>query len=130
MLVCRLSEGSRAPPLQRRASAQVAVDRDTYGGSTVDLRSSRQYVDASERPLPLISKDFIIDPIQIARAASDGADAVLLIAAAAAADLPALLDTCTVLGIEALVEVHTPDEVTLASELGASLLLVNQASRP
>ena len=49
---------------------------------------------------------------------------------AAAADLPALLDTCTVLGIEALVEVHTPDEVTLASELGASLLLVNQASRP
>ena len=51
---------------------------------------------------------------QVARAASLGADAVLLVAGACVDDFSLLLDTCTLLGVEALVEVHTPEEVELA----------------
>ena len=67
--------------------------------------------------------------MQIARAACEGARAVLLVAAAVAPDLPQLLDTCTLLGLEAIVEVHTPDEVRLAAECGAGILLVNERDR-
>jgi indole-3-glycerol phosphate synthase len=79
--------------------------------------------------MPIIAKDLIVDPLQIARAACDGARAVLLVEAACLPDLPALLDTCTLLGLEALVEIHTPDELTVAAECGAGLLLINERDR-
>ena len=55
--------------------------------------------------------------MQVARAASLGADAVLLVAGACVDDFSLLLDTCTLLGVEALVEVHTPEEVELAGRV-------------
>ena len=124
----------------RRASeagltaAMINVDRTSYGGEMRDLREARSCVEplaaAGRRsPLPLVCKDLIVDPLQIAIAVAEGADAVLLIAAASAGDLPALLDACTLMGVEALVEVHTADELRLATECGASLLLVNQRDR-
>ena len=61
--------------------------------------------------------------------ANAGANAVVLIAAAALPDLPVLLDTCTLLGLEALVEVHTPDEVAVAAGCGAGILIVNERDR-
>ena len=111
----------------------VCIERASYGCSEVDLVAARERVDALRehqgRALPLVAKDLYIDPLQIARAACLGADAVLLIAAVAAAELPELMDTCTLLGIEAVVEVHTRDEIELAAECGASILLLNERDR-
>ena len=114
-------------------AALVSTDLPSWGGSWRDLRDAADATKArtltGAPPLPIVTKDLIIDPIQIARAACEGAHAVLLIAAACLADLPSLLDTCTLLGIEALVEVHTPEELRVAVECGASLLLVNDRDR-
>merc|ERR1712039_334945 len=82
-----------------------------------------------EYTMPIIAKDFMIDPLQIAKAVCEGARAVLLIAAVCLPDLNDLLDTCTILGIEALVEVHTPEELNIAAECGAGVFLVNQRNR-
>jgi indole-3-glycerol phosphate synthase len=77
-------------------------------------------------PLPLLRKDFIIDPYQILEARHAGADAVLLIAA--------LLDSATLknlrleaerCGMGALVEVHNEAELERALESGAALIGVN-----
>ena len=120
------------------AGAFVASDIESYGCSYRDLKAACTFArarappgaaDDDERVLPIVAKDLIIDPLQISRAACEGAKAVLLIAAACLPDLPALLDTCTLLGVEAVVEVHTPDELTVASECGASLILVNERDR-
>lgn len=100
---------------QGLAGTLVAIDKSCYGGAPQDLLDARHRADAaaetSGERLPIVAKDLIIDPLQIGRAASLGADAVLLIVGACVPDFPLLLDTCTIMGIEALVEVHTPDEV-------------------
>ena len=117
------------------AGALISTDTTTYGGSHADLSAARQHLEAFsdaglESPsMPIIAKDFILDPLQISRAVCQGADAVLIVVAAAAAELPALLDTCTLLGVEALVEVHTVRELQIALECGASLFLVNERDR-
>lgn len=112
--------------------ALVAVDQPLYGGSMRDLDEALAAAaagGAGAAGVPLVAKDLIVDPLQIARAAHHGAKAVLLVAAAVLPDLPALLDTCTLLGLEALVEVHTPDELRVADECAASILLVNERDR-
>ena len=123
--------------------ALINTDLTSYGGSYRDLKAASAYVRTAKPDLgaavevgaeadsafPIVCKDLIVDPLQIARAACEGARAVVLIAAACLPDLPQLLDTCTLLGVEALVEVHTPDEVTVAAECGASIILVNERDR-
>jgi len=100
----------------------VLTDREYFGGSIVDLGVAR-----SITSLPLLRKDFIIDPIQIFEAAVAGADAVLLIAAAL--DNVSLGQLRTVaedeLGLDVLVEVHTSGELSRAVNAGASLVGVN-----
>ena len=115
---------------QKLDGALVCTDLASYGGSGRDLVSATQFLEAGgsaeAQALPIIAKDLMIDPIQIAQAISQGADAVLLVASAVAGDLPELLDACTLMGCEALVEVHTRDEIQLAEECGAALFLVNE----
>ena len=100
----------------------VLTDEEYFGGSIVDLCAAR-----SSTNLPLLRKDFIIDPIQIFEAAIAGADAVLLIAAALSdvslGELRALAEDK--LGLDALVEVHTSNELSRAVNAGASLIGVN-----
>jgi Indole-3-glycerol phosphate synthase len=100
----------------------VLTDEEYFGGSIVDLCAAR-----SSTNLPLLRKDFIIDPIQIFEAAVAGADAVLLIAAALSdvslGELRALAEDK--LGLDALVEVHTSNELSRAVNAGASLIGVN-----
>ena len=62
-------------------------------------------------PSQVLAKDLVVDPIQVALAAELGADAVLLSSSVLGAVLPALLDACTIAGVEAAVEVHTPNEL-------------------
>jgi len=100
----------------------VLTDEQYFGGSIVDLGAIRASTD-----LPLLRKDFIIDEIQIYEAAAAGADAVLLIAAAlndvALAKLRATAED--ELGLDALVEVHTSEELRCAVRAGARMIGVN-----
>ena len=100
----------------------VLIDEAHFGGSIADLSAVR-----SSTNLPVLRKDFIIDPIQIYEAAVAGADAVLLIVAAV--DDAGLGDLREVaedqLGLDALVEVHTSVEMRRALNAGARIIGVN-----
>ncbi len=100
----------------------VLTDEAHFGGSIADLRAVRSITN-----LPVLRKDFIIDPIQIYEAAVAGADAVLLIVAAL--DDAVLGDLREVaedqLGLDALVEVHTSIELRRALNAGARIIGVN-----
>jgi indole-3-glycerol phosphate synthase len=100
----------------------VLTDEEYFGGSIVDLCAAR-----SSTNLPLLRKDFIIDPIQIFEAAIAGADAVLLIVAALDdASLRELRPlTEDELGLDALIEVHTSEELARALNAGANIIGVN-----
>jgi indole-3-glycerol phosphate synthase len=78
------------------------------------------------RSIPLLRKDFLLDPYQVYEARVYGADAVLLIVAALDDDtLYTLLEQTHALGMEALVEVHTADELDRAVSAGARIIGVN-----
>jgi indole-3-glycerol phosphate synthase len=100
----------------------VLTDEQYFGGSILDLAAIR-----ASTGLPLLRKDFIIDEIQIYEAAAVGADAVLLIVAAlddgALAKLRATAED--ELGLDALVEVHTSEELHRALRAGARIIGVN-----
>jgi indole-3-glycerol phosphate synthase len=100
----------------------VLTDEEYFGGSIADLCAAR-----SSTNLPLLRKDFIIDPIQIFEAAIAGADAVLLIVAAlddaSLKELRSLAEN--ELRLDALVEVHTSEELRRALTSGARIVGVN-----
>src|SRR5437762_13719499 len=100
----------------------VLTDEEYFGVSIVDLSAVR--VSTS---LPILRKDFIIDPIQLYEAAIAGADAVLLIVAAMDDRLLRELHELAEdqLGLDALVDVHTPDELRRAVNVGARIIGVN-----
>jgi indole-3-glycerol phosphate synthase len=81
---------------------------------------------AATAPIPLLRKDFIIDPYQISESRAYGADAVLLISAALDDPaLAALLALTHKLGMQALVEVHDEAELARALVIGADLVCIN-----
>jgi indole-3-glycerol phosphate synthase/phosphoribosylanthranilate isomerase/anthranilate synthase/indole-3-glycerol phosphate synthase/phosphoribosylanthranilate isomerase len=100
----------------------VLTDEAHFGGSIADLRVVR-----STTNLPILRKDFIVDPIQIYEAAIAGADAVLLIGAALDDDLLCQLRQVAEdeLGLDALIEVHTSNELRRALNAGANIIGVN-----
>ena len=104
------------------AAISVLTDEEYFGGSIGDLCAAR-----SVTKLPLLCKDFIIDRIQILEAATAGADAVLLIVAAlddvSLGQLRALAED--ELGLDALVEVHSSEELTRALNAGGKIIGVN-----
>ncbi len=100
----------------------VLTDAPYFQGSLSYLAAIRDAV-----PLPLLRKDFLIDPLQIYEARLAGADAILLIVAAipSPARLAEMRHVAESLGMDALVEVHDEAELALAIESGATLLGVN-----
>ena len=116
------TEAARCYERGGACAISVLTDEEYFAGSINDLIAIR----ASTR-LPILRKDFILDPIQIYEAASAGADAVLLIAAIVE-DLALEKMRKTAedeLGLDALVEVHTSDELRRALNSGAKLIGVN-----
>jgi indole-3-glycerol phosphate synthase len=119
-----LSAADVARRYERGGACAISVltDEEHFGGSLEDLSAAR-----SSARLPVLRKDFIIDPIQIYQAAIAGADAVLLIVAGLDDALLGRLREVAEdeLGLDALVEVHTSDELSHALDAGAKIIGVN-----
>eukprot|EP01036_Dinobryon_divergens_P031432 gene31432-40828_t len=109
----------------------INTDEMEYGGKLSDLKESAlaAKIARPQSPPSCIQKDIIIHPVQIAQALQNGATGVLLIVAVVGGDLEVLLDACTIMGTEALVEVHTPNELEFALSKGATIFLVNMWDR-
>lgn len=103
------------------AAISVLTDGPGFGGSLADLEAVRAAV-----ALPLLRKDFVLDPYQLLEARAHGADAVLLIVAALDGEaLRRLLAASAEAGLAALVEVHDEAEVETALAAGARIVGVN-----
>jgi indole-3-glycerol phosphate synthase len=103
------------------AALSVLTDGPHFEGSLDDLRQAR-----ASCGLPILRKDFIVDPYQLHEARSAGADAVLLIVAALPRPtLSRLYEQARELGLDVLVEVHDSAELEVALDVGADLVGVN-----
>ncbi len=102
-------------------ACSVLTEHRYFGGSLEDLVAARAAVD-----LPLLRKDFIVDPYQLLEARVAGADAALLIVAGLGLDrLSELMAAAAELGLDTLVETHDEKEVETAIEAGAEVIGVN-----
>jgi len=103
------------------SAISVLTEPDFFGGSFEHLRLTRAAVD-----LPLLCKDFIVDPLQLRVARSAGADAALLIAGILDdRDLRTLYQAATDLGMQVVVEVHDETEVGRVVGMGAAIIGIN-----
>lgn len=103
------------------SALSVLTDQDFFQGHEDYLRAARNAVS-----LPVLRKDFIIDPWQVFETRAMGADAVLLIVAALSdAQLDQLYHAAQRAGCDVLVEVHTADELARALKLDIELIGIN-----
>ncbi len=102
-------------------AVSVLTESRRFGGSLEDLAAVRRAV-----RVPLLRKDFIVEPYQVTEARAWGADLILLIVAALSqGQLVALREQAQSLGMTALVEVHDEAETQRALDSGARVLGVN-----
>ena len=103
------------------AALSILTEPFHFGGSLDDLREALRATD-----LPILRKDFIVDPYQLYESAAAGADAILLIVAALDPDdLYDLLREARDLDLDALVEVHDERELEVALDVEADVLGLN-----
>jgi indole-3-glycerol phosphate synthase len=103
------------------AALSVLTESRRFLGSLGDLQQAR-----SASGLPILRKDFIVDPYQLWESAVAGADAVLLIVAALAdEDLRLLYEETAELDLDCVVEVHDEEDLERALELGAEVIGIN-----
>lgn len=102
-------------------AVSVLTERQRFNGSLEDLDAVRAAVET-----PLLRKDFMVHPYQFYEARAHGTDMVLLIAAALSdVELQAFLDLTDALGMTALVETHTEEEVDKAVKAGVEVIGIN-----
>lgn len=103
------------------AALSVLTDERHFGGSLGDLRQARAACD-----LPILRKDFIVDPYQLLEAAVNGADAVLLIVRALDdRALREMYEQARGLDLDCLVEVHDAGELQRALDLDVEVIGIN-----
>jgi indole-3-glycerol phosphate synthase len=103
------------------SAISVLTETRHFDGTLADLRAVRTSV-----RLPVLRKDFLIDPAQVIESRATGADAVLLIAACVSAkELEALIRAAGDLGMAALVETHADEDLDKAIGAGARIVGVN-----
>lgn len=103
------------------AALSVLTDEKYFQGKLDYLAQIRERV-----ALPLLRKDFIVDPYQIEESRAAGADAILLIVAALGKrELGALHALARQAGLQCLVEVHSEEELTAAIRVGARMIGIN-----
>lgn len=108
------------------SALSVLTDEPFFQGSLADMEEAASVAHAATPAVPILRKDFIIDPYQIAEARAHGADAILLIVAALdPGALEALFATARDFRLDVLVEVHDEAEMARAVALGARNLGIN-----
>jgi indole-3-glycerol phosphate synthase len=121
-----LREDAAPPDLARcyqdagAAALSILTEPHHFNGSLDDLVAGRAAV-----ALPVLRKDFTVDPYQLVEARVAGADAVLLIVAVVPDQLAELGAEARALGLDVLVEVHDARELELALAAGADLIGIN-----
>src|SRR5580704_11061575 len=112
-----------APDLESAGAAALSVltEEDYFQGSLADLKTAKKSV-----KIPILRKDFVVDPWQVWEARAAGADSFLLIVAVLPDDLLSeLISLGRELGMEPLVEVHSKDELARGNAVGARIIGVN-----
>lgn len=107
------------------AAISVLTDAVGFGGSLEDLHAIAIALKQHYPHVPILRKDFILHPLQLAEAVYAGASAVLLIVSIVGKDLPLLLKEASRLGLETLTEVHNISELELALEAGSPIIGIN-----
>jgi indole-3-glycerol phosphate synthase len=103
------------------SAVSVLTEPAFFDGSLTHLEEVRAAV-----TLPVLRKDFLIDEYQLLEARAAGADAVLLIVAACSrSELVALIEAARTMGLAALVEAHTADQIRQAIDGGATIVGIN-----
>ena len=103
------------------AALSILTEEASFAGSLADLGAAR-----TATTLPILRKDFIVDPYQVPEALAAGADAILLIVAALDPEtLAALIAAAEALRLDVLVEVHDAAELDAAVAVGARIIGVN-----
>jgi indole-3-glycerol phosphate synthase len=103
------------------AALSVLTDATHFGGSLEDLRAAR-----AACGLPILRKDFVVDPYQLYEAAVYGADAILLIVRALGdEELQRLYEEARGLDLDCLVEVHDAEELDRALLIDADVIGIN-----
>jgi indole-3-glycerol phosphate synthase len=103
------------------AAISVVTEPSHFGGSLDDLREAR-----AATALPVLRKDFIVDPYQVYEAAAAGADALLLIVAVLEPEVLAELHrVARALDVDVLVEIHDERELDVALDVEADILGIN-----
>jgi indole-3-glycerol phosphate synthase len=99
----------------------VLTDETFFQGNLKHLIAVREAVS-----LPVLRKDFVVDEVQLAESAAAGADAILLIVAALSSqELLHLSETAAKYHLDALVEVHSMEELDRALDVGAEIIGIN-----
>lgn len=103
------------------AALSVLTEEDFFSGSLGDLKEASRVT-----RIPILRKDFIVDPWQVWETRAAGADSFLLIAAVLSdSELRGLLELGRTLRMEALVEVHSREELQRVLDAGAHIIGVN-----
>jgi len=102
------------------AAISVLTEPFYFQGSLENLRRSKEAT-----RIPLIRKDFIIDGYQLLEARHYGADAVLLMVAVLGQETKAFYEKARKLGMEAIAEIHGPEELDIAISSGAEMIGIN-----
>jgi indole-3-glycerol phosphate synthase len=116
-----VAETVRAYERGGAAALSILTEERHFGGSLHDLRAAREASD-----LPILRKDFIVEPYQLYEAAANGADAVLLIVAVLDdQELAALYGEARAVDLDCLIEVHAERDLERALMIDADVIAIN-----
>jgi indole-3-glycerol phosphate synthase len=116
-----VAERARGYEAGGATAISVLTEPTRFGGALADLQAARMAC-----ALPVLRKDFLVHPAQLIESRASGADAVLLIAAALTElELKALLSAAAQLGMDALLETHSREDLDKALSTDAPVVGVN-----